>query len=347
MSTKILIGNCQTELLLLAKSSINCVVTSPPYFIQRDYGDPNQIGIEETAQEYIDKLVSVFDQIHSILTEDGTVWLNLGDSYVGSAKGRMNDGMVWTGIHTKGNKQSTNKGSIIGKINIPKNTEGLKPKDLYGIPWRVAFALQERGWYLRKEIIWHKPNPMVESMKDRPTSSHEHIFLLTKSKHYFYDKEAFYEPIAPMQMLSDIQGMIHNCLSDKDCIKAIREIFKKTSTVNLRSVWNIVPQSFKGAHFATFPKAIPERCIQLGCPKHGTVLDPFAGSGTTGVVANNLGRDAVLIELNPDYVEIIKKRIQNETFIAGYAPNIEIISNSVGQLANQGDLEILGNLNSN
>jgi len=264
----ILQGNVTDKLKEIETGTVQCVVTSPPYWGLRDYGTEGQIGLEETPEKYVEKMVEVFREVKRVLKHDGTVWLNLGDSYS-------------TSSGTGGTKSFQPKQPMFAYTRkAPKN---LKPKDLVGIPWRVAFALQADGWYLRQDIIWHKPNPMPEPVQDRCTKAHEYIFLLTKSSKYYYD------------------------------IDSIREPSKR----NRRSVWTINTQPYKEAHFATFPQKIPELCIKAGSKEDDVVLDPFFGSGTTGYVAQKLGRRWIGIELNEDYIKIAKKRLaQQEMFAA-------------------------------
>lgn len=311
------IGDCRHVLKQLPSNHFHTCVTSPPYWGLRDYGtatwvggDPNcphyrtnhqsdkcitghiyleksqksggiagsiyktvcpkcgamrqdkQLGLEETPQEYVDNLVKVFKEVKRALRDDGTVWLNLGDSY------------------SSGGRTSTTNQTVRGDkdygVTRPAVCKDIKPKDLIGIPWRVAFALQDDGWYLRQDIIWHKPNPMPESVKDRCTKSHEYIFLLSKSKNYYFDNKSIYE------------------------------------NKNKRSVWTITTKPYKEAHFATYPPDLIEPCILAGCPENGNVLDPFGGSGTTGLVADRLHRNATIIELNKEYIKIADKRITND-----------------------------------
>lgn len=302
---KILQGNCIDKLKELDGKSVQCVVTSPPYWGLRDYGtakwkdgddncdhigseakrapnskkqgtnnaglgvgylhtlktcekcgairEDSQIGLEETYQEYVESMVKVFREVKRVLKDDGVVWLNLGDSYISS--------------------RALGVSGLVGS---------LKQKDLVGIPWRVAFALQDDGWYLRQDIIWAKPNPMPEPVKDRCTKSHEHIFLLTKNSKYYFDSEAIKEPSK--------EGLFRN----------------------KRDVWKIQTRPYPEAHFATFPTEIPEICIKAGSKLGDVVLDPFAGAGTTGLVAIRLNRDALLIELNPEYIKLIEKRVHED-----------------------------------
>ena len=269
-------GNCLDILPTMEAGSVDCCVTSPPYFGLRDYGNDEQIGLEETPEAFVESLVNVFREVKRVLADDGTLWLNLGDSYASSGgksqpQSDNNGGLVNNKSITRG---KTGSSSSYGGFERPNTLgKGLKPKDLIGIPWRVAFALQADGWYLRQDIIWSKPNPMPESVTDRCTKAHEYIFLLSKKPKYYYDAEAIAE-----------------------------------ETCNKRSVWSVSTKPYSGAHFATFPPDLIKPCIMAGCPTGGTVLDPFGGSGTTGMVALELGRNAELIELNPDYVEIIEGR---------------------------------------
>jgi len=295
MNYKVLQGDCIESLKTLDDESINCCVTSPPYWGLRDYGETNQLGLEETPEEYVANMVKVFSEVKRVFTKDGTLWLNLGDSYAGNCSrtstGRQGMGDAREGIYTKGG-------------------EGLKAKDLVGIPWRVAFALQADGWYLRQDIIWHKPNPMPESVTDRCTKSHEYIFLLSKSPKYYYDHEAIKEKAKtePQSRNKNREG--YNADYPKgDRFSEGDRIFGADGMANKRSVWTVNTKPYKEAHFATFPKKLIRPCIQAGCPKGGVVLDPFGGSGTTAEVANGLGRDAILCELNPEYCELIKKRL--------------------------------------
>jgi site-specific DNA-methyltransferase (adenine-specific) len=361
---KILHGSCLDRLKDLEDQSINTCITSPPYWGLRDYGEGEQLGLEETPEAFVENLVKVFREVKRVLRDDGTVWLNLGDSY--SSGGRT----TTTNQTLRGDKDYG--------VTRPKPSEGIKPKDLIGIPWRVAFALQADGWYLRQDIIWHKPNPMPESVRDRCTKAHEYIFLLSKSPKYYFDNEAIKE-----------DGVSKGVADSPGSIKAVDGVggsrdnigkFKGSSKRNKRSVWTITTKPFKGAHFATFPMDLIEPCVLAGCPekvcvecnepyvrqveskrimrnelpkddpryrpkvyetayedingkvsggytatkdlglqkqcdcktnetKSGIVLDPFGGSGTTAQVANSHNRDAVLIELNEEYIEIAKERI--------------------------------------
>lgn len=283
-----------------------------------------QIGMEETPDEFISRLVDVFREVKRVLRDDGVLWVNIGDSYNGSGKGRGSDGKTRTSA-TKSKIQHCNTGSIIGNIK-KTDVAGLKPKDLIGIPWMLAFALRNDGWYLRQDIIWAKPNPMPESVRDRCTKSHEYIFMLTKNKKYYFDHDAVQEHATGYDGRRDIvlkgstkynndeylqNGSKRNTIASKGCE---RWRFKDGVPMrNKRDVWTVaVCSTVKEAHFAVFPKELIEPCIRAGCPEGGVVLDPFNGSGTTGIVAVENGRNYVGIELNPEYVEITKRRVEKE-----------------------------------
>jgi len=326
---KILNGDCRDVLKTLPDGSINCCVTSPPYYGLRDYGVDGQIGLEQTPDAYVVELVAVFREVKRVLRPDGTLWLNLGDSFYGG-KGANGNSKARRTADNRGYKQSPGTVQMDTRpLDMPQ--DGLKPKDLVGIPWRVAFALQADGWYLRQDIIWHKPNPMPESVTDRCTKAHEYIFLLSKSPRYYFDADAIKEasitgdPRRPYGSKGawDLdgrplgqrpQGRVRksvkrgefdgktNALPGREAFRAV------TETRNKRSVWTVNTKPYKGAHFATFPPALIQPCIRAGCPAGGTVLDPFGGSGTTGEVAASEGRKAILIELNPEYVKLAKNR---------------------------------------
>lgn len=300
MTNKILIGDCREVLPTLPDKSVNCCVTSPPYYGLRDYGHADQIGLEETPEQYIETMVQVFREVRRVLADDGTLWVNIGDSYAGST-------------NTGGIKSIQGSSKRLGAMNghkrlVPYN---LKQKDLIGIPWMLAFALRADGWYLRQDIIWHKPNPMPESVTDRCTKAHEYIFLLSKSARYYYDAEAIAESAT---------NPGDNRASRKDTRKEVDPYCKDNGsrsrtgnptkdTRNRRSVWTVPTKPYSGAHFAVFPPKLIEPCILAGCPEGGTVLDPFGGSGTTAQVANMHRRNAITIELNPDYIDLQHKRI--------------------------------------
>ena len=314
ISRNIIIGDCRDVLPTLPAGHFHTCVTSPPYFGLRDYGVDGQIGLEPTPDEFVAELVKVFREVRRALRDDGTVWLNLGDSYAGGG-GFSPDAPS----NKAGAKQTTHKGSIRGTI---KPGGVVKPKDLIGIPWRVAFALQADGWYLRQDIIWAKPNPMPESVTDRCTKAHEYIFLLSKSQRYYFDAKAIAEPAAYPGDLGILRGV--SGVGEKDGVAwhapsiATRQaagVDSRTAgkeTRNRRSVWTVATQPFSQAHFATFPPALIEPCILAGCPAGGNVLDPFGGAGTTGLVADRLQRNATLIELNPEYAEMADARIYDD-----------------------------------
>ena len=298
MRPEVLEGDVREVLKTLDDESVQCVVTSPPYWGLRDYGVDDQLGLEETPEKYVENMVSVFQEVKRVLRKDGTVWLNLGDSY--SSGGRKTQ-----------TTQTVREGQE-GTAVRPPIVEGIKPKDLIGIPWRVAFALQEDGWYLRSDIIWNKPNPMPEAVKDRPTKSHEYIFLLTKSAKYYYDYEAIkekgeYPAGTRAAKASDARSSMGFVNSRPPEYKIY------DGTRNKRSVWKITTKPYKEAHFATFPEELPETCIKAGTQKGDVVLDIFAGSGTTLRVASKLGRKGIGIELNPEYIKILKKRCKIES----------------------------------
>lgn len=275
----ILIGNAFDHLKLLPSESVHCIVTSPPYYGLKDYGMEGQIGLEQTPEQFVTKLKALFREARRVLRSDGTLWLNLGDSYWG--KGR----------HLY-----------------------LKEKDLIGIPWKVAFALQQDGWYLRADLVWSKPNPMPESVKDRPTKAHEFIFLFSKSESYYYDHEAIKEPVKEASLKRQSQPWKGD--TDRSFTGARHNHMDKwfggggtTHTHrNKRSVWEVATGTSKNGHHATYPTKLIEPCILAGCIPGGVVLDPFLGSGTTAVVAKALGREWIGIELNPVYAEIAAKR---------------------------------------
>ena len=356
---KTMIGDCRDILPTLAAGSVHCCVTSPPYYGLRDYGVAGQIGLEATPDAYVAEMVAVFREVRRVLRDDGTLWLNIGDSYASGGNGGGSG------------KQSTNVGAAMPPKRAP---DGYKPKDLFGIPWQLAFALRADGWYLRSDVIWHKPNPMPESVTDRPTSAHEHVFLLSKSATYFYDADTIKEDGAIPAGTRAAKGS-----NQRGAIKNVNgrapEYWNYTGSRNARNVWTITTKPYSGAHFATMPPDLAERCIKAGtsergcCPKCGApwsreverqvmevnrsgrydslgdrgrtatsgtmtkppssvtigwfptcdcgdatpvpcvVLDPFGGAGTTGLVADRLQRDAILIELNPEYAGLSKERL--------------------------------------
>ncbi len=260
-------GDALTVLRRLPAGSVRCVVTSPPYWGLRDYGIEEQIGLEGTMQQFLHRLVSIFAEVKRVLADDGTLWLNIGDGYTSGNRGY----------------RAPDKKNPARAMDVrPDTPEGLKPKDLIGIPWRLAFALQADGWYLRSDVVWQKPNAMPESVKDRPARSHEYLFMLTKSERYFYDWQA------------------------------VREVADGGGMRNRRSVWNVNTRPFAGAHFATFPPDLIRPCIQASTRPGDYVLDPFFGSGTVGLVCQEESRQYIGIELNPEYVALASERLQGQ-----------------------------------
>lgn len=308
-----IIGDCREALQSLPSESVNCIVTSPPYFGLRDYGVDGQIGLEATPDAFVTELVAVFREVRRVLRDDGTLWLNLGDSYASGAKGSGGTGKSTLGQRKspEGVLRSQNRQAM----DVRALDCGLADKNLLGIPWRVAFALQADGWYLRQDIIWAKPNPMPESVTDRCTKAHEYVFLLSKSARYYYDQDAIAEPSAqPNRERADAFGGKSWKERQQHSEGAV---FTGSETRNARSVWNIATQPFSEAHFATFPPELAERCIKAGCPQGGTVLDPFGGAGTTGLVADRFQRSAILIELNPAYADMARNRIKRDAGLFG------------------------------
>lgn len=333
--------NCIEGLKLLPDNCIDCCVTSPPYFGLRDYGTDEQIGLEETPQLFVNKLSEVFEQVRRVLKPEGTLWLNLGDSYTGY----------------KGENYGKTKGNLTARtpiadgnfeVGTPKTT-GLKEKNLIGIPWKTAFALQENGWYLRQDIIWHKPNPMPESVTDRCTKAHEYIFLLTKSPRYYYDHNAIKTEVTKESVKRLAQDIANQKGSERVPGKtngSMKAVIAKGLTIggkkgreynplpgdpnfrngseqwgrqyvpdlmaNKKSVWTVTTKPFKEAHFATFPEDLIVDCIKAGCPEGGIILDPFMGAGTTALVARKLNRNYIGFELNKDYISIATKRLHDE-----------------------------------
>jgi len=309
MSYEILIGDVRQKLSELKDNSVQTCVTSPPYWGLRDYGSENQLGLEQTPQEYVDSMVEVFRDVYRVLKSDGTLWLNLGDSYASFRDGKA------TPDTTRGTSNGTlvPKGSAKNRMASTFTGTRIKHKDLVGIPWRVAFALQQDGWYLRQDIIWAKPNPMPESVRDRCTKSHEYLFMLTKSPKYYFDNQAIRETAVTgsWDKLPPIGGKKHQ---ENGNPTYSGNQPANDGKRNKRDVWTINTKPFKGAHFAVMPEALVEPCILAGSRDGGTdiVLDPFTGSGTVGVVALRHNRKFIGIELNPVYAEIAKNRIEGK-----------------------------------
>jgi DNA modification methylase len=307
---KIEFGDCRETMRRWESEGIKVqtCVTSPPYFGLRDYGHDGQIGLEETPEEYITAMVEVFSCVKNILADDGTLWLNIGDSYAGNNSQASNNGRAGYGNPRE---------RVVNRTG-----EGLKTKDLIGIPWMLAFALRADGWYLRQDIIWHKPNPMPESVQDRCTKAHEYIFLLSKSPKYYYDYEAIKEEsVDPLGSANRYKkpffaGEKHESggysPTGATHTKGIKEF---DGNRNKRSVWTVTTKPYDGAHFAVFPTDLIEPCILAGAPTGGIVLDPFMGSGTTAQVAQSLGRQYLGCELNPDYAPLQKKRLAQQSLI--------------------------------
>ncbi|WMW72963.1 DNA-methyltransferase [Acinetobacter bereziniae] len=334
-------GDCRETMQNLIKKGINVqtCVTSPPYFGLRDYGVEGQLGLEPTVDEYVQNMVEVFRLVRELLHDDGTLWLNLGDSYAGSGRGMTRSGL-------NDGKNPKTKGLILPKQSAAQSN--LKPKDLIGIPWRVAFALQADGWYLRQDIIWHKPNPMPESITDRCTKAHEYIFLFSKSRKYYFDYQAIKEPVAVSSLKRLSQDIDNQIGSDRvpnktnGPMKAVisrssRDNFRRADskraavhpkqsmgthraeradseydllTRNKRSVWKVSTKPYKGAHFATFPLDLIEPCVKAGYRLDDVVFDPFMGSGTTAAAALKHGRYYLGCELNPDYENLQTERLK-------------------------------------
>ena len=330
-------GDCRDTMRRWAADGVKAqmCVTSPPYFGLRDYGHDGQIGLEQTPEQYIAAMVEVFRCVRGVLADDGTAWLNIGDSYARQA-----------GDNSKKDPRSINTGyaSVVAgggaKKGNNKPSESIKPKDLIGIPWMLAFALRADGWYLRQDIIWHKPNPMPESVTDRPTKAHEYVFLLSKSAKYYYDAAAISEAVAPAtvarlsQDVESQEGSQRVPGKTNGAMKAVAPRFGGSkygnsdakehrtksgnvydlgdATRNARTVWSITTRPFSGAHFATMPPELAERCVKAGSAIRDIILDPFGGAGTTALVADRLGRDAVLCELNPAYAGLAEQRVTND-----------------------------------
>ena len=319
MGVTLLHGGCRDLLPTLPADSVQCVVTSPPYWGLRDYGCEGQLGLEPTPEAYLAQMVAVFRAVRRVLRADGTLWLNMGDSYANPGQDSRNAARLVRGLRERqfgvGNARGHRLEAAEASDRLgPKDFGLLKPKDLVGMPWRLAFALQADGWYLRADIIWAKPNPMPESVTDRPTKAHEYVFLLTKSARYFYDADAVREPHAEPwrgngehESSTPHAGRLDDPRKEQAAFTVARRQYNPAGR-NLRSVWSIPSAPTPEAHFATFPSALASRCIQAGSRLGDTVLDPFAGSGTTGQVAQTLGRKALLIELSAPYVQLARTR---------------------------------------
>lgn len=311
---QIICGDALAALKKLDPESAQMCVTSPPYYGLRDYGVKGQIGVEQTPQEYVQKLTAIFREIKRVLKKDGTLWLNIADSYAGSGKG------VWSKplSDRPASKQTYLPQICDANADMPDKWAGVKHKDMIGIPWMLAFALRDDGWYLRSDIIWQKPNCMPEAVRDRPTKSYEHIFLLSKSPKYFYNAQAIAEPLA-QSTVERYKRPVSQKHKYADGIPGtpVQALFKPRSSTqaqefrNKRDVWSISTNTYRvGGHFAVFPERLAEPCILAGSPEGGVVLDPFFGSGTTGAVCTRLNRQYIGIDLNPLYCAEAEKRIR-------------------------------------
>jgi DNA modification methylase len=311
---RILVGDCIDMMRTLPDQSVQTCITSPPYYGLRDYGVDEQIGLEETPAEYIARLVEVFREVRRVLRDNGTAWVNMGDSYAGSwgAQGRPQGDGQMSGRSVTSARQINEHPRFKSGTGVRGREMGMKSKDLMGIPWRLAFALQDDGWYLRQDIIWNKPNPMPESVRDRCTKSHEYIFLLSKSKRYYFDQLAIAEqaldPRGPGNV-EPIESLPGERSTENSNIRGSLHKIGPRPTRNRRSVWTVATRSFREAHFATFPPDLVRPCILAGAPRGGVVLDPFGGAGTTAVVAMQEGRKSILCELNPEYAAMAERRI--------------------------------------
>mgnify|MGYP001448491091 FL=1 len=301
MRNKIIFGDCRDTLKQFDEKARMCV-TSPPYYGLRDYGgEDSQIGQEQTPEEFIDELVKVFREVRNVLTDDGTCWVNLGDSYYNYRPGKGQSLVKQTVSKTK--QDLPDKCARRGN-----KLKGYKEKDLIGIPWLFAFAMRADGWYLRQDIIWHKPNPMPESVRDRCTKSHEYLFLFSKNKRYYYDNEAIKEPAKDWGTRDRTNGKYHNPGTG---LAPHSGLSKSYPTKNKRSVWSVTNKPYREAHFATYPPDLIEPCIKAGSEIGDLILDPFMGSGTTAAVAKALGRDYIGCELHEDYGNLIQKRVED------------------------------------
>jgi DNA modification methylase len=295
------VGDAMSVLATFPSDHFHCVVTSPPYWGLRDYGVEGQLGLEESPDLFVGNLRMIFEQVRRVLKDTGTLWLNLGDSYIGPSGGKQGK-----------NGQRQNRSFTASRI-LDKKASGLKTKDLAGIPWRVALALQQDGWYLRQDIIWHKPNPMPESVRDRCTKAHEYIFLMSKRPQYYFDHKAIREPMKASSVERQLRpwnGERQRSMPESYNPHSMSHYGKLSDGMrNRRSIWTVTTKPFRGAHFATFPPDLIEPCILAGCPEGGVVLDPFFGAGTTGLVAKKLNRKWVGIEINETYAKIARERI--------------------------------------
>lgn len=346
---RILVGDCVDMMRTLPDQSVHTCITSPPYFGLRDYGVDGQIGLESSPREFIDSLVAVFREVRRVLRNDGTLWLNMGDSYAGSwgAQGRPQGDGQMSGRSVTSARQINEHPRFKSGTGVRGREMGMKSKDLMGMPWRLAFALQDDGWYLRQDIIWHKPNPMPESVRDRCTKAHEYLFLLSKAPRYYFNQDPIREACSPnthAKLSQDVQNQIGSARANGGAKTNgnMKAVDRKTNGVgwghgtdseqrqrgrvkdnasmdsalaimpterNKRSVWTVATNGFKGAHFATFPPDLIRPCVLAGSPRGGMVLDPFGGAGTTALVAMQEGRQSVICELNPEYAALARQRL--------------------------------------
>ena len=316
-TARVLIGDVRQRLAELPDCSVQTCVTSPPYWGLRDYGHDGQIGLEQTPDEYVAGLVEVFREVRRVLADDGTLWLNLGDSYASQTKSDARTPEQRSTKSTLGPNRDglggQNKAHVAVSFGTRHFTTGLKPKDLVGIPWRVAFALQADGWWLRQDIIWAKPNPMPESVTDRCTKAHEYVFLLTKSARYYFNADAIAEQSANLgQTEIRFGGAKYGDSDDPKHQTKSGNVYTDKGTRNKRDVWTVPSKPYAGAHFAVMPEALAEPCILAGSRPGDLVLDPFTGSGTVGVVALKHNRDFIGTELNPEYAALAEARIYDD-----------------------------------
>ena len=311
---QILVGDCIEMMRTMPDKSVHTCVTSPPYFGLRDYGVDGQIGLEATPAEFLSRLVDVFREVRRVLRDDGTIWVNMGDSYAGSwgAQGRPQGDGQMSGRSVTSARQINEHPRFKSGTGVRGREMGMKSKDLMGMPWRLAFALQDDGWYLRQDIIWNKPNPMPESVRDRCTKSHEYIFLLSKSASYLCDMESIREAASEPEGAGNVnrsEALPGERDGENANIRGSLHRIGPRETRNKRSVWTVPTRGFKGAHFATFPPDLIRPCILAGAPRGGVVLDPFGGAGTTSLVSMQEGRRSILCELNPEYAAMARARI--------------------------------------
>lgn len=311
LNAEVIVGDSRETLKTLPDKFVQCVVTSPPYWGLRDYGEGDQIGLEQSPSEFIEQLCLVFDEVWRVLKDDGTIWVNLGDSYAAMRDSKATPDSLRVGEGTKVN-------AAANRNPVNPNAAGLKHKDLAGIPWRFAFAMQDRGWYLRQDIIWAKPNPMPESVTDRCTKSHEYIFLMTKKPSYFYNHEAIKEEAKTVPSVRDRSSeRYQDSFTGGRFSEGARTFGSDDMKKNKRSVWNVPTSHYKDAHFATYPPELIHPCILAGTKEGDIVLDPFSGSGTTGEVALQNGRHYIGLELSADYAKLSEKRLTDAVGMLG------------------------------